>query len=153
MKKRAMAEMTLNILLVDDNVDEHFFFRHSLLLVTRPIYFHALPGGQEMIEYFKNESNPLPDILFLDINMPMRNGRDCLSYIRSDVRLESVPVVMYSTSDSQRDIDDTYELGADLYVRKPNGMDAIRDMISSVIRIYERDQLKHSSKEVFLLAS
>ena len=85
--------------------------------------------------------------------MPLKNGKECLSMLRADERFDSVPIVMYSTSDAQRDIDETYALGADLYVRKPNGMEALRAMISSVIFIYDKNELKRSAKENYLLTA
>jgi CheY-like chemotaxis protein len=148
-----MTEKNIHILLVDDNLNEHFFFKHALAQVARPVRFDALEGGVELVEHFKDEQNPLPDILFLDINMPLKNGKECLSLLRADERFDIVPIVMYSTSDAQRDIDETYALGADLYVRKPNGMDALRSMISSVIFIYDKNELKRSAKENFLLTA
>ena len=148
-----MTEKTIHILLVDDNLNEHFFFKHALVQIARPVKFEALEGGLELIAHFKEESNPLPDILFLDINMPLKNGKECLSMLRADERFDSVPIVMYSTSDAQRDIDETYALGADLYVRKPNGIEALRAMISSVIFIYDKNELKRSAKENYLLTA
>ena len=148
-----MTERTIHILLVDDNLNEHFFFKHALVQVSRPIKFEALEGGIELLDYFKDDQKPLPDILFLDINMPLKNGKECLSALRSDSRFDKVPVVMYSTSDAQRDIDETYALGADLYVRKPNGMEALRAMISSVIFLYDKNELKQADKERFLLTA
>lgn len=148
-----MTERTIHILLVDDNPNEHFFFKHALTQVSRPIRFDALEGGIELLEYIRDDQKPQPDIIFLDINMPLKNGKECLSALRADRRFDGVPIVMYSTSDAQRDIDDTYDLGADLYVRKPNGMEALRAMISSVIFLYDKNELKQAGKEKFLLTA
>jgi len=112
------------ILLVEDNPDDieltERAFRRSRLsnkVITRR-------DGQEALDYLFGEdadgnANPLPDVILLDLNMPRVNGLEVLHKMRSSVRTRSVPVVVLTTSDEQRDVADSYQLGANSYIRKP----------------------------------
>ena len=112
------------ILLVEDNPDdveltERAFKRSHLgnTVITKR-------DGQEALDYLfgKDEQGkhyPLPDVMLLDLNMPRLNGLEVLQKIRADERTRPVPVVVLTTSDEQRDIVDSYQLGANSYIRKP----------------------------------
>jgi len=112
------------ILLVEDNPDdieltERAFKRSRLCnkIITRR-------DGQEALDYLfgqddDGQDNPLPDVILLDLNMPRVNGLEVLQKMRSSVRTRSVPVVVLTTSDEQRDVVDSYQLGANSYIRKP----------------------------------
>jgi CheY-like chemotaxis protein len=147
-----MTDKTIHLLLADDNKSEHIFFTHALKSIKRPVKLDILAGGPELIRYFKEGSHALPDILFLDVNMPLRNGKECLAAIRANERCNDMPVVMYSTSDSPRDIEETYELGANIYVRKPNGLDDLSEILTAVIEIYERDRIRRTTREHYVLS-
>ena len=112
------------ILLVDDSPDDveltQRAFQRSHLrsrLITKR-------DGQEALDYLfgtdnGNQANPLPDVILLDLNMPRIHGLEVLQRIRSEGRTRAVPVVVLTTSDEQRDIIDSYQLGANSYIRKP----------------------------------
>lgn len=112
------------ILLVEDNPDDieltERAFRRSRLsnkVITRR-------DGQEALDYLfgkdaDGNANPLPDVILLDLNMPRVNGLEVLHKMRSSVRTRSVPVVVLTTSDEQCDVADSYQLGANSYIRKP----------------------------------
>ena len=112
------------ILLVEDNPDDveltQRAFKRSRLgnrIITKC-------DGQEALDYLlgtDNEelANPLPDVILLDLNMPRINGLEVLQRMRSEERTRAVPVVILTTSDEQRDIIDSYQLGANSYIRKP----------------------------------
>ncbi len=112
------------ILLVDDNPDDIELtlraFKKSRL--TNQIVVKR--DGQEALDYLLSEDasgdpNPLPTVTLLDLNMPRVNGLDVLKRLRSEERTRTTPVVVLTTSDEQRDIIDSYQLGANSYIRKP----------------------------------
>jgi len=146
-----MTDNTLHILLVDDNKNEHIFFTHALKYIGVSFKLSGLTGGLQLMKYLKEDSNPLPDILFLDVNMPIKNGIDCLTEIRADDRYRDMPIVMYSTSDAPKDTDVTYQLGADLYVQKPVEIEDLVSMLSSVLDAYRHNQLLNNSRENYVL--
>ncbi len=112
------------ILLVEDNPDDVDLtlraFRKSRL--TNQIVVKR--DGQEALDYLLGESEEddagaLPTVTLLDLNMPRLNGLDVLKRLRSEERTRFMPVVILTTSDEQRDVINSYQLGANSYIRKP----------------------------------
>ncbi|MFM9577846.1 response regulator, partial [Streptomyces turgidiscabies] len=85
--------------------------------------------------------------------MPLKNGNECLAELRSIPTMADLPVVMYSTSDSADDVDLAYELGANLYVKKPIGIDELRLVLMRVFAIYDETKLQPSERNHFLVSS
>ena len=100
-----------------------------------------------------NASESLPDIIFLDLNMPGKNGKKCLEEIRGNKKFAKVQVVIYSTSVSKKDIDDTFSLGANLYIRKPNTFKELTEVIKKVFAIDWDEYKPKTHKENFLYIS
>ena len=74
----------------------------------------------------------LPDLVLLDLNLPRLDGREVLKTIKSDPALRHIPVVMLTSSDSERDIVKSYQLGANCYVTKPVGLESFRAIVNSI---------------------
>lgn len=112
------------ILLVEDNADDVDLtlraFKKSRL--TNQIIVKR--DGQEALDYLLGEDGKggpaiLPTVTLLDLNMPRLNGLDVLKRLRSEERTRLMPIVILTTSDEQRDVIDSYQLGANSYIRKP----------------------------------
>ena len=93
----------------------------------------------------------LPDIIFLDLNMPRKNGRVCLNEIRQEPRFDSISVAIYSTSDNEQDIEDTFIAGANIYIVKPDDLATLRNAIHRAIKADNRFSSSRTSKENFML--
>ncbi len=107
-----------NIILADDDRDDRFFFNLALRNLPFPTRLMTVNDGEALMEYLLKNGDKLPEVLFLDLNMPKKNGVECLSEIKRNAMLKGLPVIIYSTS-VQRDIVDLlYEMGAQFYVRK-----------------------------------
>ena len=85
----------MTVLLVDDDLDELVLFNEAIQEVDSRITFVTTTDGDLCLEMLKNVT---PDIIFLDINMPRMNGKDCLKALRKNEDLKNVPVIMYSTT-------------------------------------------------------
>ena len=117
------------ILLVDDNEDDVDLTLRALKRgqLTNPVV--VARDGQEALDYlfsegeYAGEAHPSPAVVLLDLNMPRIGGLDVLRRLRADERTRLQPVVVLTTSDEQRDIVDSYRLGANSYVRKPVDID------------------------------
>jgi len=107
----------LNIILADDDEDDREFM--GMAAMKTGIQLVSLVGGEQLLEYLET-SSALPDGILLDINMPRLNGIECLKHIRQKSTWKHIPVLMYTTSDIDDYIKETYELGANMFIKKPN---------------------------------
>ena len=109
----------VKVVLADDDKDDQEVFQDALTETKIPADLTMVDNGKELINHLKDPTEPNPDIIFLDINMPVKNGKEALAEIKSDEKLKAIPTVMLTTSDNAKDVDDTFNAGANLYVRKP----------------------------------
>ncbi|HEY0652937.1 MAG TPA: response regulator [Chryseosolibacter sp.] len=108
----------MRILLIDDDKDDQLLFVDAVTLISDEIICNTADDGQQGLEFLAH-ADPLPDLVFLDINMPRVDGRQTLQAIRSNPRLRALPVIIYSTSCSKLDIRWARDMSAD-YLTKPN---------------------------------
>lgn len=109
---------TRRLFLVDDDVDEQWIFTTALNAVDPTIEMLGAENGQDAIQ--KLASSPsVPDVIFLDLNMPVMNGLECLRQIKSNPDLSGIPTIIYSTSADPLTISKTIEMGAQDFITKP----------------------------------
>ncbi|MBL7782249.1 MAG: response regulator [Saprospiraceae bacterium] len=118
--------------LADDDPDDTLLFEEIVGDCPLPIRLGTAPDGKEALAILRKMEGQLPDILFLDLNMPRMDGKECLREIRSDNRLANIPVVIYTTSSHQRDIDETIALGANGFITKPSDMSDLEKIILTI---------------------
>ena len=118
--KSKLKENTARIscLLVDDDDDDKEIFCLALAEVNPSIECHIASDGIEALEML-NDPSFTPDFIFLDLNMPLMGGKECLIQIKKRHHLENTAVIIFSTSASQKDIEDTAQLGASSFITKP----------------------------------
>ncbi len=107
------------ILLADDDKDDREFFQEALYAISSDVVLKTAENGIEVLKKLRLERD-LPELIFLDLNMPLKNGYECLDEVKADEQLKDIPVVIFSTSLQQETADQVYESGASLYVVKPN---------------------------------
>ena len=105
-------------MLVDDDSDDRFFFQMTVNEIHPSYECLTANDGAEALETLRT-LDPLPHFIFLDLNMPGMGGKDCLRALKEDERLKQIPVIIYSTSTRQEDIDAVMALGAAHYIVKP----------------------------------
>ena len=108
----------IHILLADDDRDDRYFFEKALKLISFKTHLTIVEDGAKLMSYLKANSAKLPDVLFLDYNMPRKNGFECLSEIKSNPLLKALPVIIYSTYVHEDVADMLYTRGAHYYIRK-----------------------------------
>jgi len=123
---------TAHIILADDDPDDCFLFSTLSQEVSKDLHVTCLHTCGGLLEYLAN--HPLPDMVFLDLNMPILSGWDCLRKIRETPEWKKIPVVIYSTSSRQDTIDECYGLGANMYIVKPNDSARLKQAISTAIK-------------------
>jgi CheY-like chemotaxis protein len=110
----------ISILLVDDDEGDCRLVKESLLDSQRASTIHVVNSGDDALAHLRRgKGTPRPDVVFLDINMPGKDGFATLREIRADEDLTHLPVVMLTTSTEQRDVDESYRLHANCFVSKP----------------------------------
>jgi CheY-like chemotaxis protein len=123
----------MTILLVDDDDDDRMLFIESARAVDTNITCVATSNGEEALLYLKNTEHSIPDFIFLDMAVPDLNGRQCLKEIKSDHRLRSAPVIVFTTSRDVRDSVKLKMLGAAHFMSKPVSPDDVYYLLSVVL--------------------
>ena len=138
--------MQLNILLAEDDQDDRDFFDKALKEIPIPTHLTTVNDGEQLMNYLYKNSEHLPNVLFLDLNMPRKNGFECLCEIKEDEKLKDLLVVMFSTSyprDSQYEedmINRLLKIGAHDFIRKSDNLAQLKQFINQVInRVAEKE--------------
>ena len=119
-------------LLVDDDADDVLLFADVLKEVNSGIRLFSSSNGLEALDFLAKNSHNLPKLIFLDLNMPRMDGKECLRAIKQDPQLSHVPVIMYTTSSQSRDIEETMMLGAVCFITKPSSVSDLRNIIATI---------------------
>ena len=109
----------MTILYADDDFDDRMLFLEAFSEVEQSISCVTVCDGQQLLQML-NKAQNLPDAIFLDVNMPVMDGRECLIELKRDRRLRNIPVVIYSTTSSQTEIKGYLQLGAMSFIQKPD---------------------------------
>ena len=114
-------ETVEKILLIDDDADEFYLLKEAVSRVRKDIQCLYANGVVDAFSLLEDIKGTLPDIIFLDVNMPLHNGRDCLKALKQSKRFSNIPVVMYTVQDLQSDEKaELRTLGASFFLQKPH---------------------------------
>ena len=105
-------------MIVEDDADDRLYFRNAVKQIDASYHCLEAWNGAQAIKLLQ-KANQLPDFIFIDINMPLMNGLDCLEKLKEDEKSKKIPVIIYSTSQYQKNSDYTRELGASYFLTKP----------------------------------
>ncbi len=147
-----MNSTALSILLADDDTDDCIFFKEAVEELQLPTKLSSLHDGEQLMQHLNNETNKLPDVLFLDLNMPRKNGFECLSEIKLDQRLKQVPVIIFSTSFEQEVVNLLYKNGAEYFIRKPSEFSQFKKIIhQTIITLIVPQNITQPTRENFVI--
>ena len=130
-----MSSKKLTILLADDDFDDCNFFKDAPKILPQTTALKIVHDGDELMKYLTENTEKLPNVLFPDINMPRRNGFECLAEKKQNPQLKTLPVVMFSISNAQDKINVLFKTGADLYIRKPGNFVQLVQVIHHALPI------------------
>ena len=136
----------LNVLLADDDTDDCIFFKQALGELNLSAQLTIVNDGEQLMKYLTENVNSLPDVLFLDINMPRKNGIECLSEIKHHENLKDLSVVMFSTANDWESINMLFKSGAHVYIHKPGDFAQLKQVIQHALPIAAEN--KFSNKKV-----
>jgi CheY-like chemotaxis protein len=137
------------VLLADDDADDRMFFEEAIEEIEININLTTVKDGQELMDFLNHSTFLLPEILFLDLNMPFKNGLQCLREIRAEERYIDICIVLYSTTARQADIDECYDLGANLFINKPNSFADLKKLLMKVFTM-DLKECHKDGKEAFV---
>jgi CheY-like chemotaxis protein len=131
-----------NVLLAEDDEDDVHLFKTVLAELNQDILVTVTTDGNLLMAFLKQAST-LPEMIFLDLNMPYKNGFECLSEIRGNEKWNSIKIFVLSTSTQPQHIEDSYKGGADLYLAKPTSYTQFKNMIEKCL-VNNWEGLKHT---------
>jgi len=125
-------QKTLTFFLVDDDEDDHELFQIALEAADPTIQYVTAMNGQEALDMLQ-DPDLVPDYIFLDLNMPLMGGRECLVELKKNPELKSIPVVIFSTSSDPKDKEETQLLGAVDFITKPSKIYELTALLNTFI--------------------
>jgi len=147
-----MAANELWVLLADDDMDDCLLFKQALEELPLSTRLSIVNDGDQLMKLLEKNSSQLPHVLFLDLNMPRKNGFECLVEIKRNDKLEALPAILYSTSGEQSVIDLLYENGAHYFIRKPFDFLEIKRLIHYSLTLITRETGLQRNKNSFVLS-
>jgi CheY-like chemotaxis protein len=121
------------VFFADDDLDDQDFFKKALSRVDQSIHLITAINGEEALAKLFLFFNRIPDLIFLDVNMPRKSGLECLNEIKKNNRFEHTPIVMYSTSFQEKDIQESKFHGALDFFKKPTSLSVLENYLRSVL--------------------
>jgi CheY-like chemotaxis protein len=141
----------IHVLLADDDEDDRLFFKEAFEEIKIKTKVTVVKDGVELMNHLAVNGHPRPHILFLDLNMPRKNGLECLIEIRNTDYLKDIPIAIYSTSSSEEDIENTFIKGANVYIKKPSDFTDLKRVLEEVITINWQYHTSGLNREIYLL--
>lgn len=148
-----MNKQIYNLLLADDDDDDCIFFKEALDELSLSVVLSTVHDGVELMGYLEAAADNLPDILFLDLNMPRKNGYECLTEIKGIESLKQLPVIIFSTSLDSKNVDLLYDMGATYYIRKPGDFSKLKKVISDALAKASENNFGQPERAQFILQS
>jgi len=141
----------LNILLADDDIDDCQFFKGALEQLPLSAILTAVHDGEQLMQLLTKDKYELPHVLFLDLNMPRKNGFECLSEIKQSKKLAKLPVIVFSTSHEEEVVNQLYKNGAQYFVRKPSEFSQFIKIINSALALISVEGPSKPARENFVI--
>ena len=138
----------MHILMADDDKDDYLFLKEAAEKAGEPL---QVSYAANWLELWRFIIKTIPDLLFLDINMPVKDGIECLQLLRQERKYDNIPILIYSTSVNKSDIDKAYQNGANYFIVKPNAIEDITNIIKRLISMSKDALLSVPPREEFVI--
>jgi len=141
-----------NLLLADDDEDDCDFFKEALDETAIKAELFMVHDGVQLMNYLENKDlEHFPDVIFLDLNMPRKNGIECLTEIKENKKLKDLPIIIFSTSLDSEIVNNLYQKGASYYIRKPGEFSKLKTVIEKALTIASENNFKQPERANFIL--
>jgi chemotaxis family two-component system response regulator Rcp1 len=128
--------MPIELLLVEDSPGDVRLTQEAFRETGKPVRLHLAADGIEAMAFLRHEGiytdAPRPDLILLDLNLPKMDGREVLALIKKDPSLKIIPTIILTTSNAEADVQISYQLQANCYLRKPTHWDAFDSLVESI---------------------
>jgi len=143
-----LVQEQTHVLLAEDDEDDVIFFKLAIGSIPILIKLRTAVDGEMLFVLLREE---LPDVIFLDINMPCKDGVACIVEIRKNSDYNNIPVIMYTSLKNSRYIDKCFESGANFYVTKSNTVAELAEKLKRIFSINWKEHLYYPAKSDFVL--
>lgn len=144
----------IQLLLADDDHDDCLLFSEALQELSIDTCLNLVHDGVELFDFLSDtDSKTLPDLIFLDLNMPRKNGQECLAEIKQNDKYGAIPIAIFSTSYDPIVAARLREMGADYYIRKPADFSVLKKVLLEVLSIIQNEESMKAYKDKFILLS
>jgi CheY-like chemotaxis protein len=146
-----MKKDPFHIILADDDATDRLLFKQAFEELKIETTVQMVNDGEQLMAHLAKKNTVLPQLLFLDLNMPLKDGLACLKEIRENEKLKNISIAIYSTSTSEKDKQKTFLLGANIYIQKPDNFNTLKQILEKVITTASIYQNPPFNKENFML--
>lgn len=146
-----MLIFPVKLVLADDDEDDCLLFKEALDEIPIATNLSTVNNGEQLMQLLKLTDYPIPAVLFLDLNMPRKNGFECLNEIRRNEKYKTFPVIIYSTSYDEEMVERLYKNGAQYYIRKPAEFSKLKKVIYEALILVTQPLSMRTEKEKFIL--
>jgi CheY-like chemotaxis protein len=143
----------LLIYLADDDQDDRLLFKEALDEIDVAIAIEDFDNGVTLMDNLLNKNKPLPDLIYLDLNMPLMNGEECLHDIKNEPELSQIPIIIYSTYVDQAGAASLQLKGADLYLQKPDSFNKLKNLLKKSLDLIKSDSRNNRVSEFVISES
>jgi len=152
-KDYAPISRKLNLILAEDDIDDQLLFDEAIDELPVSVELTTFSNGDDLMKWLSDEKIKLPDALFLDLNMPRKNGFAALGEIKRNSKLQDLPVIIFSTATNREMIKQVFKDAAHYYIRKPANFWELKDLIYKSLKLIADKDLDLPNKESFILTT
>jgi len=121
-----------NVFIIDDDHDDQGLLIEALMEINESLLFFKADNGLEAMKKLISGDIPLPDVIFVDLNMPLVNGKQFLSKIKAEDTYKTIPIIVYSTSEDKIETNQLIEMGAAYFIKKPSNFKSLKKELERV---------------------
>lgn len=133
-------EKRITLFIAEDDPDDLDIFTDAIREVNSDVFIQSFSDGDSLMKHIYSDID-IPDLIFLDINMPYVTGMECLRKIREDIRFIRTPVIMFTTSGTREDIMESFYAGATRYITKPNEFKTLINFFEQLFNLHFQKRL------------
>lgn len=146
-----MITENINILLADDDIADCLLFKEALEELPVSAMLNVVHNGEQLIEALTKKGSKFPDVLFLDLNMPRKNGFASLGEIKRSTELQKLPVIIFSTASNVETVNNVFRDAAHYYICKPADFSQLKKVIYEAITLITQKNNPLPLKEKFMI--